>query len=142
MHFPKSRLFLVLYLNCEILLNVHVTESELHLSLSRVGLIQNRNNLGKGMFDQHGRFLEERMDPDSGLLDKLLANKTLSKTEYDDIKDHHPLYRRNTQLLDFIEQKKNYDSLISALRDTRQTHLINYLIGNGGRPTSISLYCS
>jgi|SRR6218665_2303342 len=72
------------------------------------------------------------MDPDSGLLDKLLADKSLSKIDYDDVKDHHPFYRRNARLLDYISQKKKYDNLIDALRDTRQTHLVNYLIGNGG----------
>lgn len=88
------------------------------------------------MFDQHESFLQERMDPDSGLLDKLLANKTLSKIEYDDIKDHRPFYRRNARLLDYISQKQKYDSLIGALKDTRQTHLVNYLTGSGG--TTIS----
>ena len=91
------------------------------------------------MYDQHGEFLQERMDPDSGLLDKLLANKTLSNIECDDIKDHHPFYRRNARLLDYISQKKKYDSLIGALKDTRQTHLVNYLVENGGIAISFSV---
>ena len=86
------------------------------------------------MFDQHGSFFQERMDPDSGLLDKLLGNKTLSRIECDDIKDHHPFYRRNARLLHYINGNNKYDSLIDALRDNRQTHLVNYLKGNGGRP--------
>ena len=90
------------------------------------------------MFDQHRSFLEERLDPNSGLLDKLLANKTLSKIEYDNIKGRHLYYKRNGRLLDYIKKKKKYDSLIGALKDTGQTHLANYLIGNGGT-TSISL---
>src|SRR6218665_579410 len=88
------------------------------------------------MFHQHGSFLQERMDPDSGLLDKLLANKTLSKIEYDGIKVHHLFYERNARLLDCISQKKKHDSLIDALRETRQNHLVNYLIGNGGTANS------
>jgi len=32
---------------------------------------------GKNILDQHGNFLKERMDPDSGLLDNLLASKLL-----------------------------------------------------------------
>ena len=87
---------------------------------------------GKRMFDQHRSFLQERMDPDSGLLDKLLANKTLSRIECNDIKDHHPFDRRNDRLLHYISLKKKYNNLIDALRDNRQTHLVNYLIGNGG----------
>ena len=72
------------------------------------------------------------MDPDFGLLDKLLANRSLSRIECEDIKDQHPFYLRNARLLDYISQKGKYDSLISALRDSRQTHLVNYLIENGG----------
>ena len=90
------------------------------------------------MFEEHGSFLEERIDPDSGLLDKLLAYKTLSKIEYDKIKGHHLFYERNARLLDYISQKKKYDSLIGALRDSRQTHLVNYLIENGGTAISLS----
>ena len=89
------------------------------------------------MFDQHGSFVQERIDPDSGLLDKLLANKTLSKIEYDGIKVHHLFYERNARLLDYISQKKKHDSLIDALRDTHQTHLVNYLIGNEGTANSV-----
>lgn len=100
----------------------------LHTKEAGIGI-----NCGSGMFDQHRGFLEERMDPDSGLLDKLLGNKTLSKIEYDKIKSHqYDFYERNARLLDYISQKNKYDSLIGALRDTRQTHLVNYLIGNGG----------
>src|SRR6218665_1866075 len=82
------------------------------------------------------------MDPDSGLLDKLLADKSLSKIDYDDVKDHHPFYRRNARLLDYISQKENYDNLIDALRDTRQTHLVNYLIENGGGTVITQTNCS
>jgi len=93
-------------------------------------------NCRKWMFDQHGSFLEERMDPDSGLLDKLLANRTLSRIEYSNIKGHQSFCERNARLLDYICQTEKYDNLIGALRDTRQTHLVNYLNGNGG--TAIS----
>jgi len=46
-----------------------------------VGVDHQRNiqleQLRQRMFDKHGSFLQERLDPDSGLLDKLIANKTL-----------------------------------------------------------------
>ena len=92
------------------------------------------DNCGSGLFDEHGSFLEERMDPDFGLLDKLLGNKTLSKLEYDKIKGHHLSLssERNARLLDYISQMKKYDNLIGALMDTRQIHLVNYLTSNGG----------
>ena len=89
------------------------------------------------MFNEHGSFLQERVDPDSGLLDKLLANKTLSWVEYNNIKGHHLYYERNARLLDYITQKMKYDNFISALKDTSQTHLVNYLIANGGITISV-----
>ena len=94
---------------------------------------------GKGMSDQHGSFLEERMDSDFGLLDKLLANNTLYKKEYDNIKSHQLFYERNARLLHYISKKKKYDSLIDALRETRQIHLVNYLLGNGGTAISLTI---
>src|SRR6218665_1025794 len=91
---------------------------------------------------QHRSFLEERMDPDFGLLDKLLGDKTLSKKEYDNIKGHHLFYERNARLLDYISQKNKYDNLLGALSDTHQTHLVNYLMGNGGTAISKRNYSS
>lgn len=81
----------------------------------------------------HREFLEERIDPDSGLLDKLLANRTLSKKEILEIKDKSPFHKRNAQLLDYILVKRQGDRLIATLRDAEQTHIANYLMANAGK---------
>lgn len=81
----------------------------------------------------HREFLEERIDPDSGLLDKLLANGTLSKKEILEIKDKSPFHKRNAQLLDYILDKRKGDRLIATLRDAEQRHISNYLMANAGK---------
>lgn len=77
-------------------------------------------------------FLKEHMDPDSGLLDALLANKTLSREEISEVKDKRSSYKRNSQLLDYIFKKNQYNGLIAALQDSEQKHIVNYLNANGG----------
>lgn len=80
----------------------------------------------------HREFLKERMDPDYGLLDTLLSNKTLSSEEISEIKIKSSFYRKNSQLLDYILEKNQYSGLIAALQENEQVHLINYLNANGG----------
>ena len=81
---------------------------------------------------RHRQFLEERMDPDFGLLNTLLANRTLSWKETSEVKDKSPFYKRNSKLLDYILEKKQYSDLIWALGGNEQTHIVNYLNANGG----------
>jgi|SRR6218665_985915 len=83
--------------------------------------------------EQHRVFLEERMDSDSGLLDKLLANKTLSRKEHTVIKCKDSMYDRNGLLLDYILEKRKGDSFIEALRSAEQTHVANYLNANASK---------
>lgn len=91
-----------------------------------------KDNVEKAI-ELHREFLEERIDPDSGLLDKLLANGTLSKKEILEIKDKSPFHKRNAQLLDYILDKRKGDRLISNLRDADQRHISNYLMANAGK---------
>lgn len=72
------------------------------------------------------------MDVDSGLLDKLLANETLSGKEVRDIRKYQTFDERNSRLLDYILEKNKVDCLIASLIDTKQTHLVNYLAEDGG----------
>ena len=89
-------------------------------------------NKSNEAIERHREFLEEHMDPDFGLLEKLLSNKTLSRKQFSEVKDRSPFYKRNAQLLDFILEKRQGDRLIEALRDTEQIHIANYLNWNGG----------
>ena len=73
------------------------------------------------------------MDPDSGLLDKLIANGTISAREAAYVKDKSPFHERNSQLLDYIVQNHQQDRLFEALRNSEQKHIVNYLKANGGK---------
>lgn len=73
------------------------------------------------------------MDPNFGLLDKLLANGSISRREIDVVKSKSSLSERNSQLLDFIFDKDVCDGLIAALQDADQMHIVNYLTANGGK---------
>lgn len=85
---------------------------------------------------RHRELLEEHMDPDSGFLDVLIANWTLSWKEISKVKDKSPFWERNSQLLDYILEKRQGDGLNEALRETEQLHIVNYLSANGGKCTS------
>lgn len=92
----------------------------------------NEETNGEETIARHRELLEERMDPDFGLLDIILAKGTLSHKEMLEVKDKSPFYRRNSQLLDFILKKHQGDHLIAGLRYSEQLHLVNYLNANGG----------
>lgn len=83
--------------------------------------------------EQHREFLEERMDPDYGLLDKLLAEETVGWREIDDVKSKSSFLQRNQQLLDYILTKEQWDGLTAALRDADQVHIVNYITADGGK---------
>lgn len=80
----------------------------------------------------HRNFLEERIDPDFGLLDKLLSSAVLTRRQIDRIRAQETFQDRNAKLLDCILDGNLYDSLIQSLRDSRQNHIVNYLSRNGG----------
>lgn len=81
---------------------------------------------------RHREFLEDHIEPDFGLLDKLLTDRILSRREILDVQDKSPFYARNSQLLKYILEKDQADQFIKTLRDTGQMHIVNYLHGNGG----------
>lgn len=80
---------------------------------------------------KHRSLLVERIDPDFGLLDKLYSNETLSVKEMRSLKCKSDACERNEKLLCYILKKNKTEELIAALRDNGQTHLVNYLTGDG-----------
>jgi len=74
------------------------------------------------------------MDPDFGLLDDLLRSRIINIREMEDVISQNSLCKRNSQLLDLILAKDQFEGLIAALRDADQMHIVNYLAANGGRP--------
>lgn len=84
--------------------------------------------------EKHREFLVDRIDPEFGLLDKLLANMTLTRESVHKIKlRDNTAEDKNRILLDVILKNKKANELISALRDSGQIHLVNYLNADGGK---------
>ena len=102
-------------------------------SASKPEVMEISDQTSTNVIQQHREFLEERMDPDFGLLDKLFANGTISPREASCVKDKSPFQERNSQLLDYIVQNHQQDRLFEALRNSGQTHIVNYLKANGGK---------
>ena len=88
----------------------------------------------KERFEKHREFLVDRIDPDFGLLDKLFARRALTKEAVHKIKlKDNTTEDKNRILLDFILKNKKANDLISALKDSGQNHLVNYLNADGGK---------
>ena len=77
-------------------------------------------------------FLVDRMDPDFGLLDIMIASKDLTMAEFHQIRSHPTIEDRNRKLLQCIIEKNKADNLTAALEKAKQMHLVNYLNSNGG----------
>lgn len=90
------------------------------------------DKLNDEAIERHRKFLEDRINPDLGLLEKLCDNGALSFRELAEVKDKSPFQNRNSLLLNYILDKHQGDRLVEALRDTGQIHIVNYLDGNGG----------
>ena len=76
--------------------------------------------------------LIERMESEFGLLDKLRKSKSLTAMEIAEIKSKPTIFEKNRRLLELIFQHNKHQDLIRALTETRQTHLVNWVQGNGG----------
>ena len=72
---------------------------------------------------------EERVDLDFGLQDKLLANGVLSAAQYSEIKTSQSSLYGARKLWGYAKKKSAY--FISALRLTKQQHLLNYARSSG-----------
>ena len=73
------------------------------------------------------------MDPDFGLLDRILRNGIIGWREIDDVTSQISSCERNSKLLEYIWNEDQYDGLIFALREADQKHIVNFLTANGGK---------
>jgi len=86
------------------------------------------------LIEKHREFLVDRIEPDFGLLDKLLASMTLTRESVHRIKlKDNTTEDKNRILLDYILQNKKANEFISALMDSGQSHLVNYLSAGRGK---------
>lgn len=81
---------------------------------------------------RHMEFLVDRMDPDFGLLDIMIASKVVTISEFHQVRSQPTIEDRNRKLLHCIIGKNKADNLTAALEKARQMHLVNYLNSDGG----------
>lgn len=72
------------------------------------------------------KFLESHIDPEFGLLDKLLGNGTLSSEQFDYIREKGTRIEKNQQLLEFAILKNMYPQLLETLQEDGQSHVTNF----------------
>lgn len=84
-------------------------------------------------FHSTREFLEEIVDSEFGLIDKLRSKCVLNMREIEDIKAKETRIRRNSLLIEIITKKKRIPEFCEALKDTGQQHVVNYLKTCGGK---------
>jgi len=78
--------------------------------------------------------LENIIEPDFGLLKLLLGMNVLTHRQYDDIRyDNRAPYRRSEAVLDLLETQDQCHKFVTALQQTGQQHVVNYITQNGGQ---------
>lgn len=73
------------------------------------------------------KFLESHIDPNYGLLEKLMASGTLSQNEYETIHSNGSVLKKNQELMTIYKAKNQYSILLNMLKETGQEHLNNYI---------------
>lgn len=90
-----------------------------------------RTGNGLNGLSQHREFLVDFVDPEFGLLDKILGCRALTKREVDRIRAKPTFQDKNEELLDCVANGHKIAELISCLRDSKQEHIVKYLEENG-----------
>lgn len=92
----------------------------------------NEEEMNSNKIELYEDFFTEHVDPDFGLLDVLLANKSLTMEEFHNVKlIPSTIESRNRKLLSYMTEKHKEKQFLTALKETGQSHLINYLNANG-----------
>jgi len=77
--------------------------------------------------------LADFIDPDFGLLDRLLCLNVLTPREVADVRSERTVYRRNDALLELLTSEDKCVKFLQALQRTGQQHVVNYVTQNGGQ---------
>ena len=77
--------------------------------------------------------LADIIEPDFGLLDELLSLEVLSRRECARVRSERTVYERNDALLDLMTTEDRCIKFLTALKRTRQVHVMNYITQNGGQ---------
>lgn len=81
----------------------------------------------RSSIEQQRKYLENFMDPFSGLLEEL----TLPRKDAKKVDSEHTLQKKNAKLLDYITKNDKDKDLIRALKNTKQSHIVNVINSNG-----------
>jgi len=76
--------------------------------------------------------LNRIVEPDFGLLDKLLLFEVLTPSELADVRGERTVFRQNKALLKLITYEDQCCKLLTALQQTGQQHVANLITYNGG----------
>jgi len=78
--------------------------------------------------------LSDMIEPDFGLLDRLLNLEVLTFREYQDIRSETgAAYKRSEAILDLLTSVNQCVKFLNALKDTSQKHVVNFIIQDGGQ---------
>ena len=77
--------------------------------------------------------LSDMIEPDFGLLDRLLNLEVLTFREYQDIRSETgAAYKRSEAILDLLTSVNQCVKFLNALKDTSQKHVVNFISQDGG----------
>jgi len=76
--------------------------------------------------------ISEIIEPDFGLLNRLLGLKMLTRRQLAQVRSKETVYDRNDALLDLLESADQCDKFIKALQLTDQQHVVNLIAQKGG----------
>jgi len=78
--------------------------------------------------------LVDIIEPDFGLLHKLLGLGVLTDRQYADVSSERgAAYRRSEAVLNMLETEDQCDKFLQALQHTGQQHIFNFVLANGGQ---------
>jgi len=74
------------------------------------------------------------IEPDFGLLDQLLSRDVLTRREYTKLRSgDKTAYEQNDAILDLLQSQDQCDKFVTALQQTGQQHVVNFITENGGQ---------
>ena len=87
----------------------------------------------------HYTFLGEEMEAEGTLLNYLLQYEVLDEQETAEIRAIAVRQRKNEKLLDFVMRttSEQYDKFLEALKESKQEHVCNELLGNFGNKETL-----
>ena len=86
------------------------------------------------LIHRHLRKLVTIIEPDCGLLEELLSMDVLDEIQFAGVQGAANIYEQNNRLLQnfMSESDEKCQQFLSALRNTKQQHVANYITHDGG----------